>query len=501
MRNTFLPRLVLAALTVGVLASMANAMCGYFAPIISNVKQPVLQPSQIAFITWDPAEKLETVTVQPRFEGSAEDFGMVIPTPTQPKLHEMPRDFFKALGVATQAKRRAFPESKLMPGFGRFGGGDLQMAAPAAAGGGGGKAIPQEVKTTVKIVEVGQVGNLDYKIITAGRADDLFTWLKMNKYSYAGDEATLNFYVLKKYFFSVMKIDTLQMKRNKDGTYTGDVTPTRFTFSSEQLVYPLKITQVSVKHKTDALFYVQAPYKVDLPGDLTWQYHWLSMLQHTEANFGENDLLKPNSDWIKAVRAKAPKLMQRGGELGFSFPLGQELPANKQGHRPSSLEWAKRLTADDIAMLSGDRPYTEVVPDPDFGFTRADLADGRRAAAIFKVIQSRLAKANQERPRGYLVRDASKEDIDTLRVLKGHLQAGQTLTKFYHTFSRDEMNDDLVMVQAKAEGVEDRSEHEEMLRTFGFGGRGFPFGGPGVLPGGGLDIQPALPPVPGFKRD
>ena len=123
------------------------------------------------------------------------------------------------------------------------------------------------------------VGSLDYKIIEAGRADDLFDWLKDNKYSYSGDEATLNFYVQKKWLFTVMKIDTMQMKKNKDGTFAGEVTPTRFQFASEKLVYPLKITQISVKDKTEALFYVQAPHKVDLPGDLTYQYQWVPMLQ------------------------------------------------------------------------------------------------------------------------------------------------------------------------------------------------------------------------------
>ena len=31
-----------------------------------------------------------------------------------------------------------------------------------------------------------------------------------------------------------MKIDPKQMKRGPDGSYTGEVTPTRFTFASEQ---------------------------------------------------------------------------------------------------------------------------------------------------------------------------------------------------------------------------------------------------------------------------
>src|SRR5438105_2140005 len=131
----------------------------------------------------------------------------------------------------------------------------------------------------IKIVEVGTVGSLDYKIIEAERADDLHKWLKDNKYAYAGDEATLNHYIQKKWFFTVMKIDTMQMKRNKDGSFTGEVTPTRFQFQSSKLVYPLKITQLSVKDKTEALFYVQTNHKVDLPGDMTYQYQWVPMLQ------------------------------------------------------------------------------------------------------------------------------------------------------------------------------------------------------------------------------
>ena len=123
--------------------------------------------------------------------------------------------------------------------------------------GGDSKSAPDPKKSqarepAIKILEAGVVGNLDYKIIEAGEADDLFEWLKDNKYSYSGDEATLNFYIQKKWLFTVMKIDTMQMKRNKDGSFAGEVTPTRFQFTSDKMVYPLKITQISVKDKTEA---------------------------------------------------------------------------------------------------------------------------------------------------------------------------------------------------------------------------------------------------------
>jgi hypothetical protein len=60
-------------------------------------RYPATRPEGVH--TWDPSQKIETFTVQPKFEGNTLDFGMVIPTPSQPKLNEMPRDFFKHLAV------------------------------------------------------------------------------------------------------------------------------------------------------------------------------------------------------------------------------------------------------------------------------------------------------------------------------------------------------------------------------------------------------------------
>src|SRR6201986_2130826 len=96
----------------------ADAACCYF----SAQNADILQPAQKVFLTWDPVKQIETFTVQPKFEGNALDFGMVIPTPSQPKLHEMPRDFFKHLAYYTIMKKREFPHSKLLPQV-RFGGG------------------------------------------------------------------------------------------------------------------------------------------------------------------------------------------------------------------------------------------------------------------------------------------------------------------------------------------------------------------------------------------
>src|SRR5438034_7221437 len=342
---------------------------------------------------------METFTVQPKFEGNALDFGMVIPTPSQPKLHEMPRDFFKHLAVYSILKKREFPHSKLLPV--RRLNQRLQRAAAGAKFGNEADNYGLATrKPAVVVLEAGVVGSLDYKIISADRADDLFQWLKDNKYSYAGDEATLNFYVQKKWLFTVMKIDTMQMKRNKDGTFAGEVTPTRFQFASGKLIYPLKITQISVKDKTEALFYVQAPYKVDLEGDLSYQRTWVPMLQ-AATGCTPGGSKGRGGDWLKAINDQIPNINQRNQQLGFNFIAGQRPQPNKQGHIPTTMEWARKLTANDIKVLRSEAPYSEKVPDVDEGFTQADMKDPKKAKAIVKVIRARLAKAQQERPFGY----------------------------------------------------------------------------------------------------
>jgi hypothetical protein len=445
-----------AALTACLaLPNFAAAACCYF----SAKNADILQPAQKVFLSWDPAAKMETFTVQPKFEGNALDFGMVIPTPTQPKLHEMPRDFFKHLAIYTILKKREFPHSKLLPQPDPRRA--LLFAMNAAAPAKSEQTFGDTRKPTVVVLEAGIVGSLDYKIISAERADDLYEWLKKHKYHYAGDEATLNFYVQKKWLFTVMKIDTMQMKRNKDGSFAGEVTPTRFHFGSDKLIYPLKITQLSVKDKTEALFYVQAPTKMDLEGDNSYQHTWIPMVQAGSGCIG----LKAGraDEWLKACADQIPQLLARGNQLGYRFVPGQRPAPNSKGHIPTTMEWARKLSADDVKVLRGEAPYAEKVPNVDEGFSQADLKDPKRAEAIYKVIRARLERARQERPNGYLVREAPADDVRALQQLAGHLQSGLFITKFRKIFAKDEMNDDLTLVAARMGQNDDTSEYEEIL--------------------------------------
>src|SRR5438034_9932729 len=203
-----------------------------------------------------------------------------------------------------------------------------------------------------------------------------------------------------------MKIDTAQMKRNKDGTFDGEVTPTRFKFASDKLIYPLKITQISVREKTEALFYVQAPFKVDLPGDMTYQYTWMPMLQGAIGCSG--GIPGGGQAWLD--KGGAQQFIARAQALNFRFIAGQRPQPNNKGHIPTTMEWARKLSKDDVGVLTGMSPYSEKVVNPDEGFTLADAKDKERAKAIAKIIRARLAKSQKDRPIGYLVREAPADD-------------------------------------------------------------------------------------------
>jgi len=76
--------------------------------------------------------------------------------------------------------------------------------------------------------------------------------------------------------------------------------------------------------------------------------------------------------------------------------------------------------------------------------------------------QGQLARAGGPASAG---REAPAEDLKQLKILVGHLKEGQFVTKFRKTFTKAEMNDDLLILPAKWGQAEDKSEYTEILPT------------------------------------
>jgi hypothetical protein len=62
-------------------------------------------------------------------------------------------------------------------------------------------------------------------------------------------------------------------------------------------------------------------------------------------------------------------------------------------------------------------------------------------------------------------RAAPKEDVDKLKILRGHLKKGQFVTKFRKVFAKGEMGADLEFVRARLGDVDDDLEYVQILPT------------------------------------
>src|ERR1043165_9235012 len=174
--------------------------------------------------------------------------------------------------------------------------------------------------------------------------------------------------------------------------------------------------------------------------------NFVEILGQFEFRIAPGGLPGKGADWLEAFKGQIPPLLASANQLNFRFVSGQRPQPNNKGHTPTTMEWARKLSKNDIGIVTGKAPYCEKVPDPDEGFTLADGKDKERARAIAKVIRARLAKSQKERPFGYLVRDIPAEDAKNLTQLAGHLQESWFITKFRKIFARDEMNDEQIIV-------------------------------------------------------
>jgi hypothetical protein len=117
----------------------------------------------------------------------------------------------------------------------------------------------------------------------------------------------------------------------------------------------------------------------------SYQYTWIPMLQ-AGSGCTPGGLPGRGEQWLKAFAGQIPGLLKHAAELDFRFVAGQRPQPNKNGHIPTTMEWARKLSADDLKVLASKAPYSERVPDVDEGFTQADLKDAKRAQAVTKVI-------------------------------------------------------------------------------------------------------------------
>jgi len=211
--------------------------------LITQLYRDIYEPNQLAMIVF--GDMVEKIIFQIDYEGDAEDFAWVIPVPAYPKLFSVEDEIFYELYQLTK------------------------IAPPSnfGCGWGGGIPVPGLEDGGVHIWEENQVGIYQTTTLSATDPNSLVGWLNDNGYAFPAEgQEILDYYVQKNWFFVAMKIQH-EGTINSSENYTGAIQPIGIMFFSDEIVYPLKISSLSVPSwGTEVLVYAFSDERVTFSG-------------------------------------------------------------------------------------------------------------------------------------------------------------------------------------------------------------------------------------------
>jgi len=218
------------------------------------------EPSQKAVILWDKG--VEDLILQVKYEGPAADFAWVVPLPSRPEVCAVDGDVFAELSEYTQKRDWWYANHA------------LGTAGEGLTGG-------------VDVLERRKVGVYDVATLNADSVTALVDWLDENGYHLPPKaRLILDDYIERKWTFVAIRIHPDEEKLWVEKALNkGTLVPLKFTFPSEEVVYPLKISSLN-KGETEVLLYVfygdavvhpdfvvQAPHAFNFWGPAEQRFH------------------------------------------------------------------------------------------------------------------------------------------------------------------------------------------------------------------------------------
>lgn len=234
-RTRFLAVLPVAAILLGlqVVAPAAACACGAPAP---RPGDEVVVDKELAILSWDGEE--ERIELLLDMLSSADDVGLIFPTPSPAKVTAGDRATFSDIEEAI-APREVFID-EWWP--------DLGYGAGAPDGGGAPEVLDQV-----------QLGPVEATTLAADDATGLTEWLDENGYAIRDEIAEgLAGYVERGWYFVALKLTS-------DAPLDGMLDPVRFTFDSDQLVYPMALSQ-KAESVQQARLYVFQDHRARITG-------------------------------------------------------------------------------------------------------------------------------------------------------------------------------------------------------------------------------------------
>jgi hypothetical protein len=222
----FLAVLPIAGLLLGMQAVAPAAACACGAPA-PRPGQDVIVDKEHAILSWDGDQ--ERIELLLDMLTDADDVGLIFPTPSPATVTAGDRQTFVDIEEAIQPKQVIV---------------DDWWAGDEGDGAAGGAAPPE-------VLDQVQLGPVEATTLEASDADGLTAWLDENGYEIRDEIAEgLDDYVARGWYFVALKLTS-------DVPLEGGLDPIRFTFDSDELVYPMALSKVATTTQKARLYVFQ----------------------------------------------------------------------------------------------------------------------------------------------------------------------------------------------------------------------------------------------------
>jgi hypothetical protein len=181
--------------------------------------KPVMNADQTVIFLWDAANKTEHFIRRASFKSEADDFGFLVPTPSQPDLQESGDEAFPYLQKLTEPERK-------------------RESRPSGGIGCGCSDTKKDFRDGVRVVDEKRVAGFNAVVLEAQSADALTDWLKDHGYAYSPEVSAW----AKPYMEAGWKITALKVAKSGDSRAGQDVAASalRMSFQTDRPLFPYR---------------------------------------------------------------------------------------------------------------------------------------------------------------------------------------------------------------------------------------------------------------------
>jgi hypothetical protein len=244
-------------LLIGLLVPLPGPAC---CPAPPSGK-PVVNADQTVILIWDAATKTEHFIRQASFRSEADDFGFVVPSPSQPELEESGNDAFPYLRQLTEPEKKKVPRPS--EGISCGCGVREPMMAKSAA-------------PPVRVLAEKTVAGFHAVVLEARSADALAGWLRDHGYAYSPEvQAWATPYVEAGWKFTALKVAKDKEARADKAVAASSL---RLSFKTDRPLFPYRepdptrqAAALDARHRLLRIyFFAEARYGGELTRDVPW---------------------------------------------------------------------------------------------------------------------------------------------------------------------------------------------------------------------------------------